>query len=168
MYATHRQEQFSNAYVSAVAAVAGFATYIPQPDIDSIDLGIADKGSRGIIRSPNLHLQIKAPYRHNVINTHTMSYSLKKKNYDDLRHIDFHIPRILIVVILADDINDWLYQSDQELIMRHCAYWTSLRGKPELPFDKETKSVSLSKEQFFNVEGLQNIMDKISNGENLS
>ncbi len=39
-----QKEQFSNAYLRAVAAAAGFQIYKPEPDIDKIDWGIAAPG----------------------------------------------------------------------------------------------------------------------------
>lgn len=95
-----------------------------------------------------------------------MSYPLKKKNYDDLRYTNVYVPRILVVVVLADDLNSWLYQCEEQLVIKHCAYWTSLRGEKELPIGQETKSVRLSKDKIFNVETLQKLMDIISNGGN--
>lgn len=41
MHISQQQEQFSRAYVHAIASVAGFTLYIPQVDDDSVDLGIA-------------------------------------------------------------------------------------------------------------------------------
>ncbi|MBS3028124.1 MAG: DUF4365 domain-containing protein [Dolichospermum sp. DET50] len=81
-----------------------------------------------------------------------------------MRYTDIYVPRILVVVILADDINSWLYQCEEELVMKHCAYWTSLRGEQELPTGQESKSVRLSRDKIFNVEALTNLMQIISNG----
>ena len=53
-----QKEQFSRAYVQAVAAAAGFATYIPDVDDDSIDMGIA-AGGKESRRRPRLELQLK-------------------------------------------------------------------------------------------------------------
>ncbi len=53
------KEQFSHAYVKAVAAVAGFAWYKPSVDDDSIDLGLAQRGGGGTTRSPRLEIQLK-------------------------------------------------------------------------------------------------------------
>ncbi|MEH2420354.1 MAG: DUF4365 domain-containing protein [Nostoc sp.] len=166
MHITQRQEQFGNAYIGAVAAVAGYTLYPLPVDDDSIDLGIAAKGAIGTIRSPHLELQLKAPFKRNVVGATSMSYPLKKKNYDDLRYTNVYVPRILVVVVLADDLNSWLYQCEEELVIKHCAYWTSLRGEKELPIGQETKSVRLSKDKIFNVETLQKLMDIISNGGN--
>ncbi len=41
MHISQQQEQFSRAYVHAIASVAGFTIYTPQVDDDSVDLGIA-------------------------------------------------------------------------------------------------------------------------------
>jgi len=54
MHISQQQEQFSRAYVHAIASVAGFTIYTPQVDDDSVDLGIAQTGGRGTIRSPRL------------------------------------------------------------------------------------------------------------------
>ncbi len=55
---------------------------------------------------------------------------LSIKNYDDLRR-DCVVPRVLIVVALPANEEDWLDQSEDALILRHCGYWASLAGAPE-------------------------------------
>lgn len=81
-----------------------------------------------------------------------------------MRYTDVYVPRILVVVVLADDINSWLYQSEEELVMKHCAYWISLRGEQELPTGQKSKSLRLSRDKIFNVEALESLMKIISNG----
>jgi len=164
MYISNRQEQFSIAYIRAVTAVAGYDLSAPGVDDDSIDLVISARGPIGTYRSPRLELQLKAPFQRNVVNAKSMSYSLNKKNYDDLRYTDVYVPRILVVVVLADDINSWLYPSEEELVMKHCAYWISLRGEQELPTGQKSKSLRLSRDKIFNVEALESLMKIISNG----
>jgi hypothetical protein len=51
-----RQEALSRAYAGAVAAGAGYVTYVPDYDRDSVDLGVMAAGRM----RPNLHLQLKA------------------------------------------------------------------------------------------------------------
>ena len=58
-----QKEQFSNAYLQAVTAVAGYSLYKPFVDDDSVDWGIAAKGREGRIRSPRLELQLKSTSR---------------------------------------------------------------------------------------------------------
>jgi len=79
-----KKEQFSQAYVQAVAAVAGYSWAKPCPDDDSIDLTLAAKGGGGTIRSPKLDVQVKC-HAAEVLAEPSFSYALKIKNYDDLR-----------------------------------------------------------------------------------
>jgi len=159
-----RQEEFSKAYVRAVSAVAGFSATKPEIDDDSIDLIISGRLTGRVLRSPRLEIQLKGPFKRNVIRPTCMSYSLEKKNYDDLRDSHVHIPRILVVVILADLTDDWLDQSSSELKMRHCAYWVSLRGSPPLASGQNSKSIRLSTNQIFNARSLTSIMQLIADG----
>src|SRR5581483_7510794 len=63
---SQKKQEFSNAYVKAVAAVCGYATHQPSVDDDSVDLGIAARGGGGTVRSPKLDLQLKCTARHLV------------------------------------------------------------------------------------------------------
>jgi hypothetical protein len=45
MHINQRKEQFSRAYIHAVASVAGYALYEPYADDDSIDCGLAARGA---------------------------------------------------------------------------------------------------------------------------
>ncbi len=54
-----QKEQFSFAYVRAVAATARIAANEPTVDDDSVDLILQQKGTGGIFRSPRLEVQVK-------------------------------------------------------------------------------------------------------------
>ena len=56
-----------------------------------------------------------------------VAFPLSRKNYDDLRR-HTQAPRFLVVMLLPDRPNDWIAQSEAELIVRRAAYWVSLRG----------------------------------------
>lgn len=157
-----RKEQFSRAYVQAVAACAGFSWSIPSVDEDSIDLTLHRRGGGGTIRSPRLDLQLKCtagqPSPKNVL-----SYSLKLKNYDDLRAVDVLVPRILVVVIVPEKLADWIEQSPQSLVLRHCAYWSSIRGMNESK-NASSQTIDLPSTQVFGVQSLTDIMARVGNG----
>ena len=59
MYINQRKEQFSVAYVRAIAALAGYSFYKPEIDDDSVDLGIVGRDGTGPLSSPRLELQLK-------------------------------------------------------------------------------------------------------------
>jgi hypothetical protein len=157
-----QKEQFSNAYLQAVASVAGYSLYKPAVDDDSVDWGIAARGTIGRIRAPRLELQLKSTSR-DVLTDNAIRYPIKLKNYDDLRMVDFAIPRILIVILLPDNLGDWVQQSEQELCMRYCGYWLSLRGMPETQ-NKSTVTVSIPRNNQFRVTALESIMQDIGQG----
>ena len=160
-----RKEQFSHAYVHAVSAVAGFTLYHPDVDDDSIDLGIAGRIAHDIPRPPRIELQLKCT-SDNVVRGKYVVYPLKLKNYDDLRLVDLVVPRILVVVLVPDDEAEWLHQSEEELSLRRCAYWVSLRGLDDTN-NRRSISIRLPRQNLFSTEGLHGLMKRAGHKEPL-
>lgn len=158
-----RKEQFSNAYMRAVASVAGFACYKPEVDDDSVDWGLAARGGNGTTRSPKVEMQLKCCGR-DIVGDNDLSYPLKIKNYDELRFENYQVPRILVVVAVPEDIGDWLVHTEEQLAMKYCGYWVSLRGKPDTT-NTATVAVKLPRTQQFTVEQLAAMMARIGNGD---
>ena len=156
-----QKEEFSRAYVRAVAAVAGFAWSQPSVDDDSIDLTLAAKGGNGTFRSPKLDLQLKCHAALMPLDSH-MSYPLKLKNYNELRDI-FLVPRILVVVLVPDKVVDWLNHSEAELQLRRSGYWVNLRGLPASA-NTTTVTVQIPRHQLFTPDELRQIMQRIGAG----
>ena len=158
-----QKEQFSFAYARAVAAVAKVAVSEPSVDDDSIDLFFKVRGGGGVVRSAQLDAQVKCTEAANVNEAH-VAHRLKLKNYDELRPTDVLVPRILIVVLVPDQIADWVNHSEQELALRNCGYWMSLRGFPATT-NTTSETVHLPRLNQFNVAALQQIMARIGNGQ---
>jgi hypothetical protein len=156
-----QKEQFSRAYVQAVAACAGFAWSVPSVDDDSIDFCLHQTGGGGTARSPRLELQLKCKAADTPAEP-TFPHSLKLKNYNDLRDTVF-VPRILVVVLVPDNVADWLVHTEAQLAVRRCGYWLSLRGLPASNNDTG-QTVTMQKTQQFSVEALQQIMNRIGQG----
>ena len=127
-----QKEQFSYAYIYAVAASAGYSFQIAaRPlDFDGIDIILAGGIGSGIIRYPRLELQVKCTSR-DVIGQEAIRYPLEVKNYNDLKVENIQTPRLLILVVVPDNLDNWLIQSQQELCLKYCGYWVSLRGQPQ-------------------------------------
>ena len=90
-----QKEQFSRAYVQAIAATAGFAWSTMSVDDDSIDLTLHQRRGRGLISSPRIDLQLKCTAAETPIAEH-FSFKLKMKNYDDLRVEEGLLARLLL------------------------------------------------------------------------
>jgi hypothetical protein len=158
-----QKEQFSFAYARAVAAVAQIAVSEPTVDDDSVDLSFKRKGGGGIVRSPQLDAQVKCTESASVHPDH-VAYPLKLKNYEELRPTNLLVPRILIVVTVPVDLVDWLNHSEPELAMRKCGYWVSLRGMAAT-VNQTNVTVHLPRVNHFTVAQLQQIMQRIGNGQ---
>jgi hypothetical protein len=126
-----RQELLSRAYVRAIAAQAGAICTEPEQDfgIDLCIRAVRGRGSRVADVSGQFDVQVKSTTRVSVTENE-IRYDLDVTNYDDLREPGDNCPRILVVLVLPDDEAQWLSQSVDELMLRHCAYWISLEGFP--------------------------------------
>lgn len=154
---TDIEDVLSEVYVSAIAARAGYTFSKPNLDRDSVDLTISAGGKS----RPKLDIQLKGTMNLDV-SSDPMAYSLKLKNYNDLRE-PTQTPRILVVVRLPRDRDLWLSVSPDEMILRHCAYWVSLRDAPET--DVQTaKTVYIPAKNRFDIDGLKALMDQSRTG----
>lgn len=158
-----QKEPFSRAYVQAVAACCGFAWSEPSVDDDSVDMTLHQTGGEGSIRSPRLELQLKCKAATMPTND-PFSFSLKIKNYDDLRDPNVLVPRILVVVLVPDELEEWLSHSEGELAVRRCGYWVSLRGLPPSE-NQSSQTVPIPRAQQFTVDGLRGMMERIGQGD---
>jgi Domain of unknown function (DUF4365) len=157
-----QKEQFSNAYFRAVVAAAGYGIYKPEPDEDSVDWGVAARGGGGMYHSPRLEVQLKASTAE-LSDPRSLRHRLKMKNYNDLKVDKLWVPRILLVVRVPEDPVAWLRQDEAELALRHCGYWLSLRGQPDVP-NEDNVTVQVPRTQIFSVSALQQLMQRIANG----
>lgn len=149
---TDIEDVLSEIYVSAIAARAGYTFSKPNLDRDSIDLTIS---AGGHLR-PKLDLQLKGTINLDA-SAAMMPFSLKLKNYDDLRE-STQVPRILVVVRLPKDSDQWLSVSADELVLRHSAYWLSLRDAPDAEVEHK-KTVYIPAKNRFDIDGLKALME---------
>ena len=163
----HRQEDLSFAYISAVAAKAGYNCYRMGGHDYGIDLEIGDVaqiGKRRVDVGHRLHIQAKAS--HNFINSdddNCILYDLKIGTYNALILEDRGNPAILVLYCIPSDEDGWLSVYEEYTTLRHCGYWISLRGLPASA-NKETQRIRIPKEQMFADLSLKSIMDRIGGG----
>jgi hypothetical protein len=158
-----QKEQFSDAFIRAVAAAAGYAVSKPSVDDDSIDWQIAATGGQGTTRSPRLELQLKCRTNLNVL-ADAFRLPLEVKNFNDLVPENVMVPRILVLVIVPSTISDWVTLTHDALVLRNSAYWVSLRGKNPSE-NAETETVGIPRSQHFDVTSLSTMMSRIGSGE---
>jgi hypothetical protein len=160
---SQRKEQFSVAYLSVVVTTAGYNLYQPRVDHDSVDWEITARRSEELARRPRIDVQLKCTQRAEPFADEAIRFPVKRKNYEDLRDDLVMVPRILVVVLVPRQLRDWLHHSEEELALRHCGYWVSLRGLPSTP-NRQTVTVPVPRSQQFTVEALQQMMKRINDG----
>jgi hypothetical protein len=157
VHLTARIERFSLAYIAAVAASAGYELLESSVDLDSVD---------GMLRSatgarPRIEFQAKGSTQ-SLLKADHIAYPLSRKNYDELRPATI-IPRFLFVVLLPDDEMAWLSHSEDELALRHCGYWLSLRGFRQVD-NEQSVTVHLPRAQQLTVDQLRRLMARAEDG----
>jgi hypothetical protein len=160
-----QKQQLSVAYVHAVAAQAGYTCQVETVDDDSVDVLIGARGyihNRAVLRSPRIELQLKATASPKLGPRH-LTFRLSRKNYDDLRSRTL-IPRLLLVFVLPKNPAEWIETSEECMISRRCAYWSSMLGMPETQ-NASSVSIRVPRSQRMDVEQMQELMKRVSRQE---
>lgn len=128
----HRKEALGRAYLRAVAAQAGANIAIPEHDY-GIDITMTevvernDNGKTRYVDWNDFKIQLKCSVSV-TIETETIVYDLEAHTYNDLVG-EPNTPRILVLLHVPREEADWLTLTEEQLVIRHCAYWISLRGQ---------------------------------------
>ncbi len=155
------EEGLSQAYVKAICAMAGYNTAKDENDY-GIDLTIKDVEQRLSGRTTNsgfdIDVQIKATKNFREDDS-SISYDLRNKNYNDLVDTKPATPRILVVLCLPEQKDEWLCQNLDSLILKRCAYWRYLSGQNGVEDNESKTAIRIPKSQCFTVDNLKKIMD---------
>lgn len=157
------QAQFSVAYVQAVASVAGFFVQHADRgfDKDGIDLTVLRRGALGFATSTRLDLQIKS--HSGDAQGDPWPYDLEVKAYGDLIRPDYQVPRILVVVRVPADAGEWISHGEDQLVLRRCGYWLSLRGAASTP-NTRTIRVQIPRANVLDAPALSSLMRQVAEG----
>ena len=157
--ARDQEERLSMAYAHAVAARAGYTTAVYDLDRNGIDLRVQAGGAM----RPALELQLKATINLRQANAESFSFALPLRNYNLLRE-PTQTPQLLVVLDLPRDAQQWLTITDDELVIRHRAYWLDLLGAEETA-NRKSVTVAIPRANLFDVPGLQDLMERSRTGK---
>ena len=150
MQLNDQKEQFSLAYVRAVAACAGYKIEIPSsPDRNSVD-------GRLFSDAEIIEFQVKATSQ-NIERDGIVRFPLPVKNHEDLRNPDAMALRLLVVVQLPDDPDAWLNQTPERLCLIGSGVWLTLKGEPATS-NVDNLTVQIPASNRFDREGLTELM----------
>lgn len=166
------ESELSYAYLHAVSSKAGMSCETTGRHVDNMGIDAQIRASEqfstdSILTDITIDIQLKATTDTPSNRNEKLSYFIRDiKHYDKLRKESITIPRILVVLFLPGDDNEWLQQTEEHLIIKKCAWWVSLKGAKESD-NTSGQTVYLPVNQIFNVDGLRNIMTKLSIQEEL-
>ena len=161
------ESELSYAYLHAVASKAGMACNVGSrhEDNNGVDAPLTAWGpfnNGGYLTEVDIKVQLKATIAKPADDGTNLSYFLSGVNrYNDLRTSTVNAARILVVLFLPGNEQEWLNHSVDELALRKCAYWQSLRGAPAIHNSSGT-TVYLPKMQTFNVQSLTELATRLS------
>lgn len=166
------ESELSYAYLHAVSAQAGMACeptgrHADNQGIDAIIRATDTFAPDSILTDLAVDVQLKATMAEpGEINGRIPFVLHGIERYDKLRRATVLPPRILVVLFLPRDREEWLTWSIEELIIRTCAWWVSLRGAPR---STNTHAVTVYRptRQHFNPLTLRDMMTRLSREEEL-
>lgn len=162
------EEQLSYAYLHAIASRAGIGCEVAgrASDAHGIDarLTVWDDFPGSYFKEITISVQLKATVRQPTERNGFLSYAIQGiERYDALR-VDRHaVPRILAVLFLPAERDQWITQTPEQLIMKRGAYWSSLVTAPNTTNDTGV-TVYLPSDQIFSVEGIKSLAAQIALG----
>jgi hypothetical protein len=155
------------AYVQAIAARCGLSVSVPAPDY-GIDLTLNDIVVSGRQRAESgykLDVQAKSTTVASLAGTF-VRYDLDVRAYETLRRAPVGTPRILVLLVLPEQERLWSSQTEEELVLRHCTYWASLKGHRSVS-NRRSVRLTIPRASVFSVAVLQELMRKVKTGEEL-
>lgn len=163
------ESELSYAYLHAVASLTGMGCKLGSRHDDNrgIDATVTAwlaPSDPTALTEVSFNVQLKATVAAPADDGTHLSYFLKEVGrYNDLRAETIAVPRILVVLFLPRDQPEWLVHSVDELIVRRCAYWVSLRGAPNVTTTSGT-TVKLPKTQPLSPDGILALAESLSRG----
>jgi len=164
MIDTKRKEEISKSYLNALCAVKGIGMDIKTHDDDGTDAmlyKVISRKSGGKIRA-QIDIQLKSSSTSYTEHNGYFAYSLKKKNYDDLRMPSTN-KSFLFLLILPTNESDWVTHTIKELVIKQCMYWIDLSGFPNSANSSKI-TVHLQKTNAVTSDVLEDFLYKVAEG----
>lgn len=112
-----------------------------------------------------IQVQLKCSSQ-DLIADDVIKFSLKVKNYNDLRGDEVVVPRYLAVLLVPDDLQQWIAHNDGHITLFKSCHWLSLRHHG--PTDNEVSvTVDVPVAQRLTSATLWQMMERASAGESL-
>lgn len=157
------EEFLSEAYVQAVAARARVSVSTNRHDhgIDGSFRHINKINNRRSESGIALDFQLKASQKWRIDKrTNNIAYNLEAKTYNDLAN--YAAPCILILLCLPPDMDKWVEQCEDYLLLRKCGYYWEKENSDLTP-NKNTTSILIPRTQLLTSDALLKLLERTNN-----
>jgi hypothetical protein len=119
--------ELSYAYLHAVASKFGFACEYTSRHMEwvAVDAIVREEGrllaADSVLGAFEAHFQLKATYQPLKAIDERWSFSLPIHQYNRLRETRVQSPRVVVVLQLPPDPEEWLRHPEEALVVRQCA-----------------------------------------------
>jgi hypothetical protein len=169
----HRKESLARAYIHAIAGHIGMSCSVRNfdygIDVTLHEITVRTNPSTGKMRYVEsgmpLDIQVKSTTTA-IIEEDEVKYDIDINTYDDLRDMNVSTPRILVLHFQPKEQGQLLRQTEDTLALLGCCYWLSLKGR-EAVTNTCTVRICIPRKNIFTVDQLQQIMNRIKEGEEL-
>lgn len=162
-------EDMSIAYLQALCAVNGYSLEEVKHDNYGVDCHVQCSGypsENCSLCCPSINVQLKSSYSQVREENGFIVYNLEVKNYKDLIKTDRFVPTILVLLHMYEEKDRWLSHTPEQLIIRKCAYWVSLKGKEDTD-NTQSITIRIPIANLLTPSSLKELMIKISKGQEL-
>ncbi|APJ04051.1 DUF4365 domain-containing protein [Silvanigrella aquatica] len=166
------ESELSYVYLHAVASLAGFTCSLPTRLEDNLGIDVTIRNSDKLAPDSKLYdfsvdIQLKATIKKIEIINDKIAYSFRGiKQYDKLRSVFTGNPKIVILLLLPENKEEWLHITKEQLILKNAAYWVSLYSAPESE-NATSQTIYIPTNNLLTVQSLKELMIKLSIEENI-
>lgn len=159
---TSFMERHQVAHIRAIAAAAGCQVNEVEVD-EGTDLQLRQTKPSGSqdVSVRTLDVQLKSTGSRTSLTHSGVSVQLSRQRFDDFAESSPLVNKILVVMWMPSDPEDWCEQFEDHLALRHRAYWVNIAG------DKTSASeptVTAPFSQVFDDVSLCMMLDRIASG----
>ena len=165
LHSTQVMEQYSVAFLHAIATRARCKLEHLKVDDEQVDVTLRQKANHLKFQRTMIDVQIKCTGQA-VVQADGVHFSIQRSQYEGLKE-KAYLQKILIVVAVDPDFDQWMDLSPTDILMRGQAFWISTAAMPELAANVQSQTVVLPLANEFNVDQLLDMLKRVGDGDEL-
>lgn len=157
-----RQGAFGEVFVRALAAASGVTIAKSEPDVTGDDFTFGYPGTLRGVSFPKVDVQVKS-WSKPISDDRFWSYPMRVQHFNNLAGNTYLLPRFLVLVVVPEEPGQFATGEHSRLVLRHSAYWVSLRSFSRLDTATKKKvTVKVPKANLLTTSSLLGLLEMVS------